>query len=244
MRTLIVGIPLPHFSYDNYSFVSAPSFTDYRRMVVDVEGISRTIREVVTGTREHRTFAGHPVVNGPTSPDAFGLAEILAMRRREAEWLLKQPESLIVCFAHPDVPHPGIHGAEDWRRYSWLPAPEGFAYQSDLLPSFGKPGVEIAKSDHPFARFAEVFGARLAYRVHINEENAAFGRHGVVLLRSEGGAAVAAELRVGQGHVILLPPLIKAESERQAVALILYDCLESWYAAAAEGPQWLKREAN
>jgi hypothetical protein len=30
-RTLVIGIPLPHSTFDNYSFASAPSISEYTR---------------------------------------------------------------------------------------------------------------------------------------------------------------------------------------------------------------------
>src|SRR5438552_1226358 len=85
MRTLVIGVPLPHVTFDNYSFVSAPAFSDYRRLIVETAAVSTSVEEVVSGAAEHRTFAGHPVTNGPSSAQAFGLQQLLVMRRRETE---------------------------------------------------------------------------------------------------------------------------------------------------------------
>ena len=38
MRTLVIGIPLPRVSFDNYSFVSAPAFSDYARVFARSRG--------------------------------------------------------------------------------------------------------------------------------------------------------------------------------------------------------------
>jgi hypothetical protein len=47
MRTLVIGIPLPHPSFDNFSFVSAPSLADYPRAIVEMSAVSRVVEEVV-----------------------------------------------------------------------------------------------------------------------------------------------------------------------------------------------------
>src|SRR5947209_3739725 len=117
MRTLVVGIPLPHVTYDNYSFLSAPSFQEYRRLIVEMGAISRAVEEVVAAAAEHRTFAGQPVANGPPNASTFSLPQLLAMRRREADSFLGRG-GLVVCFAHPNIVHVGVSGLDRWDRYA------------------------------------------------------------------------------------------------------------------------------
>ncbi len=100
MRTLAIGASLPHVSFDNHEFLSAPSLADYKRVVVDIDGASRTVSEVVSGSAEHKTYTGVPIANGDSTTEAMGLADVLTMRRREAEWFLRAGGT-IVCFAHP-----------------------------------------------------------------------------------------------------------------------------------------------
>src|SRR5262245_6936860 len=133
MRVLVIGIPLPHVSFDNYSFLSAPAFSDYRRLIVDTAAVSRTVEEVISGEAAHRNFAGVPVTNGPSTGQAFSLEQLLQMRRRESEWFLA-PGGVLACLAHPDIVH--VVDACGWRRYAWLPAPPGFDYRKHLLPGF------------------------------------------------------------------------------------------------------------
>src|SRR3989304_402791 len=45
MRTLVLGIPLPHVTFDNYSFLSAPSFFDYGRVIVETSALSEAIEQ-------------------------------------------------------------------------------------------------------------------------------------------------------------------------------------------------------
>jgi len=225
-RTLVIGIPLPQFSFDNYSFVSAPSFSDYPRMIVEMAAVSQTVEEVAAGSEQHSTYSGQPVVNRLTSAVAFGLADLLTMRRREAERFLARG-GILVAFAHLDVPHPRIGGSPGWRRYAWLPAPEGFRYQEHLLPGFGQVTTTDEDAAYAFAPYLEAFALRLAYRTHFDEEAPGFRDYARVFARSPGGLAVAVEIAVAGGRVILLPPLARIEQEERAVlAGTLLACLD------------------
>ena len=244
MRTLVIGIPLPHPTFDNYSFVSAPALSDYQQMVLEMAAVSRVVDEAAAGSNEHRTYAGQPVVDGPTTVDAFGLADLLAMRRREAERFLARG-GVMACFAHPDVSHPRLQSQPGWKRYSWLPAPEEFRFEEHLLPGFGKLGVTVADSGHAFAPYVEGFGPRLAYRAEVDERAPGFESYGRVFSRSLGGAAVGVELRVGPGRIVLLPPLSRFEEERPAVATVLFECFER---CRGEGepqtPEWMRKDLS
>jgi hypothetical protein len=224
MRTLVIGIALPHSSFDNHSFLSAPSLADYSRLIVDAEAASRTVAEAAAATAEHRTYTGLPIHNRESTTEAMGLANALAMRRREAEWFLQQG-GVLCCFAHPDVAVKRVRGASDWRRYSWLPSPEGFSWTDDLYASFGKAGAE-AVADHPFSPYIEAFGRKAGYRVRLNENAAGFAGYATVFARSDGGAAIGAELRILNGSVVILPPLIRPETDRTTLAQTLLACFE------------------
>jgi hypothetical protein len=226
MRTLVVGIPLPHVTFDNYTFVSAPAFSEYQRLLVETSSISAVVEDVVAGEGQHHDFVGHAVHNAPSTPAAFSLQQLLEMRRRETEWFFARG-GLLVCFAHPDVAHPGITGLCGWRRYSWLPAPPGFRYEYHLLPGFGTPGAEVTGPDHPFAHFISALAPRLAYRATIDETAPNFSDYGRILARRiSGGVAIAAELALGSGRLVLLPPLLKPEADRASIADALFTSLE------------------
>lgn len=224
VRTLVIGVPLPNASFDNHSFLSAPSLADYERVVVDMDAASKVVAEVASGAAEHKTYTGLPIANGDSTTAAMGLADVLAMRRRESEWFLKKGGTLCVL-AHPDVAVKGVRGASDWRRYSWLPAPEGFSYASDLYASFGKAGAQ-AVEDHPFSLYIERFGRTAGYRVRLDEDANGFSDYATIFARSDGGAAIGAALRVLRGSVVLLPPLIRIESDRSPLAQTLLECFE------------------
>ncbi len=246
MHALVLGIPLPHITFDNYSFLSAPCLFDYDRIIVDMSALSEAVEQARDGSREHRTHSGQTVVNGPSSTRTFSLAELLRLRRLEAERALARGGT-VVCLAYPDVAHEGIAGLPGWRRYDWLPAPEGFSYAEHLLAGFGKPGVEIADAEHAFVPYVEAFGVRLAFRAYASEQDEIFSQYARVFARSPGGAAVGVELKVGPGRVVLLPPLdsLDYSKDRVPLANVLCDCLERMQASTANEPsQLIDKEAS
>lgn len=234
MRTLIVGFPLPNAQFDNHSFVSAPSFGEYQRIIVDIASVSRTVDDIVHATAPHTTYGGQAVVNGEASAHAFPLVELLAMRRREAEWLLSHG-GLVVLIGYPDVPHADI-AAGPWHSYDWLPEPEGFSFRRDLLAGFGRPGAVLVDAEHPFAPFVQALASRLAYRVYVNEEAPGIAENGHVFARSEGGVPIAFDIRAGEGHLVVLPSVLRPESDRPVTATALIDSFERWDARGAAPP--------
>jgi hypothetical protein len=64
MRTLVVGISLPHFTFDNASFLSAPSFSEYGRVIVDLRNRPR-VRDV-EGTARYLQQAMSPCQRLPS----------------------------------------------------------------------------------------------------------------------------------------------------------------------------------
>lgn len=226
MRTLIIGFPLPNAQFDNYSFVSAPSFGEYQRVIVDMGSVSRSVDDVVHSTAAHATYGGQAIVNGDASPHAFPLRELLTMRRRETQWLLSHG-GLVVLIGYPDVPHADIAGGT-WHSYDWLPEPESFSFQRDLLAGFGRPGAVLVDAEHPFAPFVQSLASRLAYRVHVNEEVPGIAENGHVFARSEGGLPIAFDIAAGEGHIVVLPPVLRPESDRPVVAMAFTDSFDRW----------------
>jgi hypothetical protein len=186
------------------------------------------------------------LVNGAAGPRTFSLAELLRLRRLEAERALARGGT-IVCFAYPDVAHEGIAGLPAWRRYDWLPAPNGFTFADHLLAGYGKLGVELTDAGHAFAPYVEEFGVRLAFRAYISEQEKGFSQYGRVFARSPGGAAVGVELEVGRGRILLLPPLASLDYSKDRIPLanVLYDCLERMQPSTTDQPsQWIRKEAS
>jgi hypothetical protein len=242
MRTLILGIPLPHTTFDNYSFLSAPSLFDHDHIVVDMSAVSDVVEQVVGHSQEHHTFDGQTVVNGPSIPSAFSLAELLRLRRLEADRLLARG-GVVVSFTYPDIAHQGIHACPTWRRYDWLPAAEGLSWTQHLIAGYGKLGVELTDDGHPFAPYVEEFGARLAFRAYFSQQQESLSQDVRVFARSPGGAAVGLELAVGRGQIILLPPMGGLD-DRAPLANALHRCLERMQGTQEEQPpQWIRKEA-
>ena len=240
-RTLVIGTPLPHVSFDNYSFASAPSIPEYTRLIVEMSAVSRVVDEVTNGSAEHKTLAGEPVVNGDTTASNFGLADLLAMRAREAAQFFARG-GVFLCVAYPDAVHYGIQGVDAWRRYEWLPRPDGFDYKSGLLPGFGKAPVEVSDPGHPFADYIALYGKRMAYRAHIAEEAGSETR---VFGRSSGGVAVAFDMALASGRIVLVPPLLVPEKDRTEIADTLFACFERLDAEqATDSPENFRKEAK
>jgi hypothetical protein len=239
-RTLVIGIPLPNAAFDNASFLSAPSFSEYTRLFIDPAAASRVIDEAAQGTAVHQTYGGQAIVRGEGSSFAFGLTELLEMRRRETARLLERG-GLIVCLGHPDAMHTEVA----WSRYSWLPEDEGFAPARHLLPGFGPAGAALTVEDHPFAPFVRTLLKHIAYRVHVDEDAPAFREGGRVFARSAGASAVGFELPLAGGQIVFLPAIEKPEAIRMQVAEVVAECLEAWDAAATgeRPPEWIRKEA-
>jgi hypothetical protein len=225
MRTLVIGLPLPHVSFDNYNFLSAPSLSEYGRLVVEMSAVSAAVEAVAGGSAEYLTFDRQPVVNAETAAGAFGLADLLRMRAAEAAHFFECAGSML-CLAYPDAVHTGIAGIERWRRYEWLPALEGFDYRTGLRPAFGLPGAEVVDDDHPFAPLVAAFSARLAYRVYLADGDPALETGGRVFARSGSGRAVGFELPVGRGRIVFLPPLASYEQQRTEIARAIFEGFE------------------
>lgn len=233
-RTLVIGIPLPHATFDNYSFASAPSISEYTRLIVEMAAVSRVVDEIAQGSVEHKTFAGQPVANGPGTTRSFGLPDLLAMRMREAGQFFGRG-GIALCIAYPDVSHEGISGLPGWRRYGWLPEPQDFSYETDLLPGFGKTGAEVCDDAHPFAAYVAIYGSRMAYRAHAAARPAG-ARPLPVFGRSSGGLAVAFDFAVGSGQAVFVPPLRNPEDDRIAVAGTLFESFEQYEVQRTEQP--------
>jgi hypothetical protein len=226
VRTLVVGIPLPNPRFDNHSFLSAPSFSEYSRIVVEMSAVSAVIDEVIEGTSTQSTYGGQAIVNGPASSHAFPLADLLEMRRRETRRLL-DGGGLVVLIGHPQVVHQAVGGGL-WASYSWLPPLEGFSYGDDILAGFGTPGAVLADAAHPFAPYVEALASRISYRVYVNEDASAFREHGRVFARGQAGVAIGFELKASEGRLVFLPAITKPQPDRQMIADAIVRCLEQW----------------
>ena len=241
MRILTLGCALPDSSIDNYDWASAPSFFDYDAIVVEPQqAISKMIAEVVNGTGETPlTYDDEAVLDGPTTADTVGLADLLRRRRDETERLLSRG-GLVVVFAHPDVAHSNVSSFTGAHRYYWLPAPEGKDYGTSYLKPAGGTQVKPLDYQHPFADYLESLGNNIQYRALFTEP----GLNGHVIGRSPGGAAIAVELEVGGGRVIFLPALPPriGPGERANVAGLMVTAVRNALLLGAEegAPSWVQ----
>ena len=185
----------------------APSPSSITTPLLDRPGGGRLeVRRAASrrGEGAFQTYDDIPVVEGYTSAETVGLVDLLRRRRDETERLLARG-GLVVCFAYPDVAHPGVAGFTGFHRYHWLPAPEG----CDYGPAYVKPAsgrdVKVIDCEHPFANLLDSMDGVL-YRASFTEGAAGFP-DAKVIARSPGGAAIAIDVPVGGGRVIFLPAL-------------------------------------
>ena len=240
MRILSLGFPMPGPPVDNHSFASAPTFFDYDAVVVSPVALSLLIEEVVDASAEHTTRAGERVVNGPTTPDGVGLADLLRDRQEETARLLSRGGT-VVCFAYPNVVHGRVTGFAGCDRYFWLPAPAGVHYGEPFLRRGTGSEMIVTEHDHPFGPFVAQFRGKLAYHAYFADDR--FAGAARVIARSAGGAAVAIELPLGEGRAVFLPSPARPPNsdQRYAYSNALQDAIRhSLRLAASSGPpSWL-----
>jgi hypothetical protein len=209
MRILSLGFPMPGPQVTNHSFANAPSFFDYEAIVVNPLAVSQFIEEIVSGEREHATRDGARIVNGPGTTGTVALADLLRDRRDETAGVLRRG-GMVVCIAYPSARHAGVEGASDCDRYSWIPSPDGVAFEEPFLRRGNGAEIEVADAAHPFARYIRDMRGKLAYHAYFDDSASAS-----VFARSTGGAAVGVELAAGPGRIVFLPPPAKEPTTEQ-----------------------------
>lgn len=237
-RILSLGFPLPGVRVDNYNFLSAPSFFDYDALVVDPAALGQLIEAAVAGSDEARTFNGDLVRNEPAAPGHASLGELLGRRRDEVELLLARGGA-VICFAWPASTHEGIRGATPLDDYFWLPDAASSSCRAPALRPADGTEVYVIDYQHPLASFVAGQAANIAYRARFDAALVA-GAH--VFASSRGGAAVAVELPIEAGSVIMLPALASAPSGdgRYAMSDALQAGIRRLLGVRAEGrePPW------
>ncbi|MPZ22631.1 MAG: hypothetical protein GEU28_03625 [Dehalococcoidia bacterium] len=236
MKVLSIGLSLPNRDIDNHDLARAPAFFDYDAVVVDPLAISRTVEEIKGGSADFRTANDQPVANLSTSPLVLALEALLASRRQQTEILLRRGGTVVV-FAAPEAFHNGIAGLDGWRRYSWLPSPEGVEWRTLIQPAYGT-GAVAADPAHPLARYVDYARLRAGYSAFFAEGVAPLK----VIARSRGGAAIGVEIAVDHGRVIFIPALRDAGSgaQRSHLASTLIEAIEGLAGAraVADEPDW------
>jgi hypothetical protein len=244
VRILSIGAPLPDSQIDNYDWGSAPSFFDYDAIIVDpAVAVSELIEGILRKGSSPLTYSDEPIEDGPTTSLSVGLADLLRRRQEETLRLLGRG-GLVVCFAYPDVAHPRVTSFTGAHRYYWLPAPAGASYDSaHLKPAHGT-SMTVTDYEHTFADYLDSQRDNILYRVAFGEGSESLGPDAKVLARSPGGAAVAVDIEVGGGRVILLPALAPRLStgERSSTASRLVAAIRNTLLLTAEdkAPEWLQ----
>lgn len=242
MRILSLGFPMPGPRVDNYNFLSAPTFSDYEAIVVEPGSLSRLIEEVIEGQGDHRTLFDEPVVNGPTGPNAVGLADLLRDRQRQTARALAGG-AVVVVFAYPDVVHTRVAGFTGCDRYFWLPAPAGMAWREPYLVRAAGERLGAIERDHPFGSAVDAMAKYIGVRAEFALDMFQGMERGTVFVRSPGGSAIGVEFSAGGGTVVFLPALRKMPSadDRYRISDALQEAIERMVGRLDEAaPVWLK----
>ena len=244
MRIITLGFPMASGQVDNHSIANATALYEYDACLLDPRAISQQIEGIAAGSSDLRKPDGTPVQAGATGAFHFGLGELLTLRRDEMSRLLGKG-GVVVVMGYPNVPHPVVGTLPGANRYSILPAPDGVLYTPPhLLPADGS-SLTLLDREHAFAGYLEDFRTRITYRARwdsVRIEN--FETVGRVLARSEGGADIAVEFRVGPGRIIFLPPPTRdlRGVQRRPLTEVLVDgigrCFETPRAQLA--PRWTR----
>jgi hypothetical protein len=241
MRILSIGQGMPDPAMDNYNWASALSFHDFDALLVDPAlGVSKFVEDVARGEGDYKTYDDLPVAEGFTNADAVGVVDILRRRRDETERFLARG-GLVVCFAYPDVAHPRVTGFTGFHRYHWLPAPQDCNYGPDYLKPANGRAVKVTDWKHPFANFLD---NTTAFLYHASIPEGAAGFPGAkVIARSPGGVAVAVDMPLAGGRLILIPALAIniTQQQRSQIAASLSAAIRNTLLTAAEGepPEWI-----
>ncbi len=161
------------------------------------------------------------------------LVELLHRRRQEATELLARGGTL-VCILRPlgqpfRVPRHGQKGAALLHAYSWLPQEPSLA---GLVVAAAQPGeLRAADESHPLWPVLRSHGRPVACAL-----NAPPPPNWHAIATDTNGRLVAFEVRVGQGSVLFVPPLVVASPAELGA---LFEQVFSAPAAAPVRPQWL-----
>ncbi len=240
MRIISIGCPVPSPHVDNHSIANAPSIFDYDACIIDTQAVSEQIEGIAGMTLDAKSPDGRAISTGESGAYHFGLGELLEARQLELRQLLERG-GLLIVFAYANVRHPSVASFPGLHRYSLIPSPEGEPFKwPTLRPADGK-DLRPVIPQHAASGYLDDLAGRLRYRA-ILDLNAS--HDGTVLGRSVGGAAIAAEFRVGAGRIVLLPPPdALAATQRKVFTSALLECIERLLQEpdVAEAPVWVRR---
>ena len=240
MRIISIGCPVPNPSVDNHSIANAPSIFDYDACVIDLQSVSEQIEGMAASTLDVKAPDGRAITQGESGAFHFGLAELLQQRRLEFQQLLDRG-GLIILFAYPNVRHPNVPSFPGLNRYSLIPGPDSDPFKwPTLRPADGK-DVSPTIPEHAASDFLNELAGRLRYRALFDFQASS---DATVIARSVGGAAVAAEFKLGPGRIIALPPAdALSSSQRKAFSTGLLEMIERLVQEPEQSaaPVWVRR---
>lgn len=246
-RFLAVDWHLDHADIDREGFFDRSSFSAFDAVFVDPLGLPR-----------HWTDGTAPGPDGArrTDPDkdrGFGrtMAGWMSKRREEADDLLRRRGGLLVSRLHPrgealEIAAPGAP-PERIDRYSWLPHVTLVDRQHQLaFPSNGRfvarrgQDVSIESSGSPFEEYLRAFEGHIVYSaVYQDLLSTPLERFATVLARNRVGDAVALEIPVDEGRLVLLPAVEGVSPSREADVLAEIARSAVSQALSVAEPDWL-----
>ncbi|PZC45392.1 MAG: hypothetical protein DK306_001524 [Chloroflexi bacterium] len=206
MQIVSLGFPLPNPQVDNHSLANAPSLFEYDACIIDPRVVSTQIEEIVSGSGAFKSPDGVPLQAGATGAFHYGLGELLQQRHEELVRLLGRGGTVAVM-AYPNVPHSRVTTLPGADRYSILPAAPGVVYRApQLVPGDGRT-IQALDPTHPWSVYLNDLRGKLRYRAYWNlDAIPQTEADATVFARSDGGAAVGVEFKVGAGRLVFLPP--------------------------------------
>lgn len=242
MRVLVIGYPLPDPEIDNYTVMSAPSYSDYDALVIDPSSITRDARLLIEEGKEFEAFDGRPVVNAPTSASAVSAADQIRRRTDETRRLLESGATVLI-FARPNAIQGGVLGFEGCDRYAWLPAPGGLSWGPPYLRAAEGKTVRIVAEDHPAASLLRTYRKEVNYRATFDDRQTELRSAGRVLAAGGSNVPIAMEFPVLGGRIVFLPAFSESTgSVRSEIASAVVDLLRrlSGTATREEAPYWVR----
>ena len=240
MRIISIGCPVPSPNVDNHSIANAPSIFDYDACIIDPQSVSEQIEGIAASTHDVKAPDGRAISQGESGAFHFGLAELLQQRQMEFRQLLDRG-GLLIVFVYPNVRHRSVPSFPGLHRYSMIPGPDDDPFQwPRLRPADGK-DLRPTSPQHAASAFLDELGGRLRYRA-LFDFNAS--SDATVIARSVGGAAVAAEFKLGPGRIVALPPPdVLSSSQRKAFSTALLEMIERLVEEPEQSaaPVWVRR---
>ncbi len=227
-RYLAVDWLLEHAVVDREGFFDRSSFSAFDGVFIDPLALSR-----------HWSDGTAPGPDGVmrTDPDrdrGFGrtLSGWMSKRREETGDLLRRRAGIVVCRLYPrgetlEIGAPGVP-PERVDRYTWLPHVALVDRQHQFtFPSNGRfaarrgQDVVVESSGSPFEEYLREFEGRMTYAaVYQDLLSTPIERFAIVLARNRVGDAVALEIPVDEGRIVLLPPIEGVSPSREADVLL------------------------